>query len=115
MADAPDPDRLRALEERIAKAKGAKVLSSGSGPTGKGFSQGEAAWRMVLELVTGMLIGLGIGFGLDRVFGTQPIFLIVFVMLGFAAGIKTMLGTAAQMGKQAEADAKAQEGKDGRG
>ena len=99
MAEAPDPDRLRALEERIAKAKGAKVLSSGSGPTGKGFSQGEAAWRMVL----------------DRVFGTQPIFLILFVLLGFAAGIKTMLGTAAQMGKQAEADAKAQEGKDGRG
>lgn len=115
MADAPDPDRLRSLEARIAKAKGAKSVASGAGPTGKGFSQGEAAWRMVLELVTGMLIGLGIGYGLDKVFGTAPIFLIVFVLLGFAAGIKTMLGTAAQMGKQAEADAKAQEGKNGRG
>ena len=115
MADAPDPDRLRALDERLAKAKGAKVAGGGSGPVGKGFSQGEAAWRMVLELVTGMLIGLGIGYGLDELFGTKPILLIVFVLLGFAAGIKTMLGTAAQMGKQAEAEAKAQEGKDGRG
>lgn len=115
MADAPDPDRLRALEERIAKAKGGKAGGVGSGPTGKGFSQGEAAWRMVLELVTGMLIGLGIGYGLDQVFGTEPILLIVFVLLGFAAGIRTMLGTAAQMGKQAEAEAKAQEGKNGRG
>ena len=114
MAEDPDPNRLRALEERIAKAKGGAV-GTGRGPVGKGFSQGEAAWRMVLELVTGMLIGLGIGYGLDQVFGTKPILLIVFVLLGFAAGIKTMLGTAAQMGKQAEAEAKAQEGKDGRG
>ena len=114
MAEDPDPNRLRALEERIAKAKGGAV-GTGRGPVGKGFSQGEAAWRMVLELVTGMLIGLGIGYGLDQVFGTKPILLIVFVLLGFAAGIKTMLGTAAQMGKQAEAEAKAQEGKNGRG
>lgn len=114
MAEDPDPDRLRALEQRLAKAKGG-VEGTGRGPIGKGFSQGEAAWRMVIELVTGMLIGLGIGYGLDWVFGTAPIFLIVFVLLGFAAGIRVMLGTAAQMGKQAEAEASAKEGKDGRG
>jgi ATP synthase protein I len=115
MADDPDKTRLRALEERIAKAKGGGRAASGSGPIGKGFSQGEAAWRMVIELVTGMLIGLGIGYGLDLVFGTAPIFLIVFVLLGFAAGIRVMLGTAAQMAKQAELAGPAQEGKDGRG
>lgn len=115
MADDPDKNRLRALEERIAKAKGGGRGASGSGPVGKGFSQGEAAWRMVIELVTGMVIGLGLGYGLDKVFGTAPIFLIVFVLFGFAAGIKVMLGTAAQMAKQAEPKGDAQEGKDGRG
>lgn len=114
MADEPDEDRLRALEERLAKAKSGQK-GDGRGQVGKGFSQGEAAWRMVIELVTGMLVGLGIGYGLDLVFGTAPIFLIVFVLFGFAAGIKVMLGTAAEMGKQAEAQAKAEEGKDGRG
>lgn len=114
MADDPDPDRLRALEARIAKAKGG-TRGAGSGPVGKGFSQGEAAWRMVIELVTGMLLGLAIGYGLDRLFGTAPIFLIVFVLLGFAAGIRVMLGTAAQMAKQAASHDAAQEGKDGRG
>ena len=114
MAEDPDQDRLRALEQRIARAKGGKD-GTGRGPVGKGFSQGEAAWRMVIELVTGMLVGLGIGYGLDWMFGTAPIFLIVFVLFGFAAGIKVMLGTAAEMGKQAEAQAKAEEGKDGRG
>ncbi|MDZ7906871.1 MAG: AtpZ/AtpI family protein [Gemmobacter sp.] len=88
MADEPDPERLRALDARLSKVKGAKVNPSG---TGKDFSQGEQAWRMVIELVAGLLLGLGIGYGLDHVFGTMPIFLLIFVLLGFVAGIKTML------------------------
>lgn len=101
MADEPDPDRLRALEERLGKVKG-KPRQPGRSSMGKGFSQGEQAWRMIIELVTGMMIGMGIGYGIDTVFGTLPIFLIVFSLLGFAAGIKTMLRTAEEM-KQAEA------------
>jgi ATP synthase protein I len=67
---------------------------------GTGFSQGEVAWRMIIELVTGMVIGRGIGYGLDVLFGTLPVFLIIFALFGFAAGIKTMLRTADQMKKQ---------------
>ncbi|NUB44813.1 AtpZ/AtpI family protein [Fertoebacter nigrum] len=94
MSDDPDPERLRALGARISRVKGtAKVRTE----TGKGFSQGEVGWRMVIELVTGMLLGLSIGYGLDWVFGTLPIFLVIFAMLGFGAGVKTMLGTARQM------------------
>ena len=49
---------------------------------------------MVTELVAGLVIGLCIGFGLDSLFGTLPIFLVLFVLLGFAAGVKTMLRSA---------------------
>jgi ATP synthase protein I len=49
---------------------------------------------MVTELVVGMLLGLGIGWGLDALFGTRPVFLVVFALLGFAAGVRTMLRTA---------------------
>jgi ATP synthase protein I len=56
---------------------------------------------MVLELVTGMMLGLAIGYGLDVLFGTRPFLLIIFALLGFAAGIKTMMGTAKQMAKDA--------------
>jgi ATP synthase protein I len=101
MADEPDPDRLRALEERLGKVKG-KPGQADRTSMGKGFSQGEQAWRMIIELVTGMMIGMGIGYGIDVVFGTLPIFLIVFSLLGFAAGVKTMLRTAEEM-KQAQA------------
>lgn len=96
MADEPDPDRLRALEERLGKVK-VKPARSERGAAGKGFTQGEQAWRMIIELVAGMVIGMGLGYGLDRLFGTLPVCLIVFALLGFAAGIKTMLRTAAEM------------------
>ena len=103
MTDDPDPDRLRALEARLAKVRG--VAKPERGQTGQGFSQGEVAWRMVIELVTGMLLGLGIGYGLDVLFGTQPWFLIVFALLGFAGGVRTMLGTARQLAVRTEQEA----------
>lgn len=95
MVEEPDPDRLRALEKRIeaAKASGGRKGT----PTGPGFSQGEVAWRMVIELVTGMVLGMGLGYGLDRAFGTQPFLLVIFSLLGFAGGIRVMLGTARDM------------------
>jgi len=95
MTDEPDPDRLRALEAKLDKirAKPPEVKSQ----MGKGFSQGEVAWRMIIELCTGLVLGLAIGYGLDVLFGTLPIFLITFCGIGFAAGVKTMLGTARAM------------------
>jgi ATP synthase protein I len=99
----PDPDRLRALEDRIEKLKGKGPIKRAD--TGVVFSQGEVAWRMVVELVSGMFLGLAIGYGLDVLFGTLPIFLVIFALLGFAAGIRVMLGTARQMAKDAEMSA----------
>jgi ATP synthase protein I len=100
VAEEPDRSRLDALEKRIAAAKSAETRATkDKAPGGPGFSQGEAAWRMVIELVTGMLLGLGIGYGLDVLFGTLPIFLVIFSLFGFAAGIRTMMGTAKQMAK----------------
>lgn len=95
MADEPDPERLRALEARLARVKGKPVAEKTE--TGKGFSQGEMAWRMVIELVSGMLLGLSFGYGLDWLFGTRPVFLVVLALLGFAAGVRVMLRTAQSM------------------
>jgi ATP synthase protein I len=95
MTDEPDAARLKALEARIAQVKGKPGTAKPK--DGGAFSQGEMAWRMVIELVSGMLLGLSIGFGLDYVFGTQPLFLVIFVLLGFVAGVRTMLRTAQTM------------------
>jgi ATP synthase protein I len=103
MASEPDPDRLRALHERLDKVKGKPKAEATT--TAKGFSQGEVAWRMVIELATGIMLGAGIGYGLDVLFGTLPVFLVIFSLLGFAAGIKTMLGTARELGQKMAATA----------
>ena len=54
-------------------------------------------WRMIIELVTGMLLGVSLGLGLDYLVGSEPIFLIIFSLLGFMAGVKTMIATAKKM------------------
>ena len=54
-------------------------------------------WRMVIELVTGMILGVSLGMALDYIVGSEPIFLIVFSLLGFMAGVKTMIATAKRM------------------
>lgn len=61
------------------------------------YSQAQAGWRMVIELVTGLLVGFGIGYGLDSLFGTLPIFLVLFTMLGLAAGVRVMMRTAQEL------------------
>lgn len=114
-----DPDdtadaaaRLRALEERIAKAKGAPTAKNHSE---EHYSQAQLAWRMVIELVAGLGIGFGIGYGLDTLLGTMPIFLVLFIFLGLAAGVKTMLRSAQEVQKKQLANEASRRGDDGRG
>lgn len=103
MTEEPDPDRLRALEQRLAKVRGKGSKSGPKHAAAAGLSQGEVAWRMVIELVSGMVIGLSIGYGLDWMFGTLPIFLVIFALLGFVAGVNVMIRTAADMNKSVAA------------
>lgn len=85
-------ERLKNLENRITSARSTREPPK-RGPQEK-YTQSSLAWRMVTELVAGMLLGVGIGYGLDRLLGTLPWFLIVFSLLGFAAGVRTMMRTA---------------------
>ncbi|WP_151718226.1 AtpZ/AtpI family protein [Gemmobacter serpentinus] len=91
MAQEPDAERLRRLEARIGAVKGAKAKPAGMG---QNFSQAEMAWRMVIELISGIVVGGGIGYGLDHMFGTKPILLVIFLLFGFVAGIRVVIGTA---------------------
>ena len=91
-----DNDPLRDLGQRIQSAK----QSYEDEPKVEDHHSGlQHAWRMVIELVSGMAIGFGLGYGLDVLFGTLPIFMIVFTLLGFVAGVRTMLSTAREIQK----------------
>ena len=103
MTDGPDPKRLNALEEKLAAKKKAMEPE----PVEEHhLSQAQAGWRMVTELVVGLLLGFGLGYGLDQFFGTLPILLIICSMLGFAGGVRAMMRTAGEIAakKAKEAD-----------
>ncbi len=98
----PSANRLKALEERLEKAKaGAEEIPHMK----KDYAQANLAWRMVIELVAGLGIGFGMGYGLDHLFGTIPLFLVIFTLLGLAAGVKTMLASAKEVERQQAAKA----------
>lgn len=45
---------------------------------------------MALGLVVSTVIGLAIGYGLDALLGTRPWLMLLFMGLGFAAGMRQM-------------------------
>jgi ATP synthase protein I len=94
VSEPDDQQRLRDLEARIAKVRAAHEPPP---PKQDSHVMAQQGWRMVTELVAGLLIGLGVGWGLDAAFGTRPLFLILFVLLGLAAGIRVMLRTAKEL------------------
>ncbi|SOH94676.1 ATP synthase protein I [Monaibacterium marinum] len=86
-----DRNKLDELDRRIAAAQAAREPA----PEGESkYQKANLAWQMVIELVAGLLIGLGMGWSLDWLFGTMPIFLATFCILGFIAGVRTMMRTA---------------------
>jgi ATP synthase protein I len=101
MTDPDDRQKLDALGDRIKAVKGVHAPKP---VTPDHHSQAQLAWRMVIELVAGLGIGFGIGYGLDAVFGTKPWLMIVFIFLGFAAGIKTMMRSAQEVQARQQAE-----------
>lgn len=99
-----DPEQKQQLEQLEARIEAAKDAQAPKPRVDEHYSMANQAWRMVVELVSGLGIGFGIGYGLDSLFGTIPIFLVTFTLLGLAAGIQTMIRTAREIETQKLAD-----------
>ena len=99
-----DQDRRARLEALEAKLAEKRAPDEPKRHQDEHHSQVQMGWRMVTELVAGLGIGFAMGYGLDLVFGTAPLLMIIFVLLGFAAGIKTMMRTAKEMAPEASGD-----------
>ena len=92
-------ERLEKLSSAIEKKRSESVdiakreaeQSAIGGETGKAMAQG---FRMLAELVSGVLVGAIIGWQLDQWSGMSPLFLIVFLILGVAAGFWNMMKSA---------------------
>ncbi|MBH20553.1 MAG: ATPase F0F1 [Rhodobiaceae bacterium] len=82
------------LGEKIKKAKSQYSPSQQIQP--KSFGK---VMKVVVEIVAAMAVGLGIGILIDNYFETRPIFIIVFFLLGSAAGILNVFRVAKSLQK----------------
>lgn len=91
--DAGLEQRRRALDEALAGRRVANPAAEPERQKGAGSGFGKAL-KLSSEFVAGILVGAGLGYLLDTFAGTSPWGMIVFLMLGFAAGILNMLRAA---------------------
>ena len=67
----------------------------------RGSALGQA-FKISVELVAGVVVGGFIGWVIDRQLGTKPWLFIVFLILGFAAGMLNTIRSARKMQASAE-------------
>jgi ATP synthase protein I len=103
MPKAVDPreDALRSLDER-AKALQASTARPES-PMGEASATSQA-YRILAELLGGVLVGIAAGAILDRLAGTAPWGLIGGVLAGFALSLFMARRTANRLMAQAKAE-----------
>ena len=51
-------------------------------------------FRLSSELVAGVVVGAAVGWGFDRLLSTSPFGIIVFLLLGFVAGVVNVVRSA---------------------
>lgn len=90
--DPKTPPSLTDIDARLRAARGRPEGGRDGGdregpnrPSGAGL-----AFRIGVELVTTTLVGTAIGYGLDVWLGTAPWLMIVFLLLGGAAGVSNV-------------------------
>lgn len=86
--DAPSPEL--SFEERLKRVRARREEREAAARRKTSAAMG-IGFRLSLELVVAVVVGSLIGFGLDRYLGTSPWLLVLFFMVGAAAGIKNML------------------------
>ncbi len=89
-----DDKKIKSLNQRIQKAKDSSNLVQNKPPSPIG-----KAMKVVVEIVAAMAVGLVIGILLDNYFDTRPIFIIIFFLLGSAAGILNVFRVAKSLQK----------------
>ena len=85
-------ERKRQLENKLAQAgQGDDDIDNAANNSRAGYSQ---ALKLSSEFVAAVIVGAMIGYLLDLFLPTKPWGLIVFLLLGFCAGILNVLRTA---------------------
>ncbi len=91
--------RLQRLDEELGAARSDEARGRAGRASGawdqatpaSGYARGT---RLASEFVAGVVVGAGLGLLIDRALGSSPWGLIVFLLLGFAAGVLNVIRSA---------------------
>ena len=90
--------RLGTLNDRLSAVRDTRKANAdhaASGESASARASGMAVGlRLSSELVAGVVVGTVLGWGFDRLLGTSPWGLIVFMLLGFVAGVINVMRSA---------------------
>jgi ATP synthase protein I len=91
--------RLGSLDHRLSEIRGSRKIETDQPGDGGGDGAARASamargFRLSSELIAGVVVGAVIGWGFDRLLSTSPWGLIVFFLLGFAAGVINVMRSA---------------------
>jgi ATP synthase protein I len=99
--------RLGNLDRRLSQLRGARKNETDQSGDGSGDGAARASamargFRLSSELIAGVAVGAVIGWGFDRLLSTSPWGLIVFFLLGFAAGVINVMRSAGVIPEQTD-------------
>jgi ATP synthase protein I len=91
--------RLGSLDHRLSAIRDSRKIGTGQpgDESGDGAAKASAmalGFRLSSELIAGVVVGALLGWGFDRLLSTSPFGLIVFVLLGFVAGVVNVVRSA---------------------
>ena len=91
--------RLGSLDQRLSEIRGSRKSETDQSENGGGDGAARASamaigFRLSSELIAGVVVGALLGWGFDRLLSTSPFGMIVFLLLGFTAGVVNVIRSA---------------------
>jgi ATP synthase protein I len=106
-ADEPNDKALESLDARLAAFEAKKAAEAPKRAEHEKSSQD--GYRLLADLIGGVLAGLGLGWALDHYVGTEPWGMVGGLLIGIGVSIFTVVRKATKLSAQASAEARGAE------
>ena len=86
--------RLGSLDQRLSEIRDNRNVGTDQSEDGNSAARASAmarGFQLSSELIAGVVVGAAIGWGFDKLLSTSPFGLIVFFLLGFVAGVVSVV------------------------
>lgn len=81
------PEDIKLINKRIKELRAKEDLARKDQAESSFVYASKTGFRVGTELLSGVLVGAAIGYLLDRMLGTRPWLMVLFLFLGGAAGV----------------------------